>query len=419
MRKNRKNILGTVGAMAVAFLPFQNCGQFSSVSQGSLAGGAPLFSNQSTRPNLTSSSAVSGYIFYGQYGVNSNDPMGNKVCEYPSLQNCLTNADGASYGAMGISSSGLSSSSRLHKISFEFQSNGFLSKNPSAHFAMGLRGRITKNASGTPIAVNGRGFIIGTLGADPRNHSNAACASNMLEVESYHGDISLTDPSKPANHVFSDTCTDSIFHESLWYKLELYVSSDRKIAYKVFDPQSNLVAAQVIQDPYDYLDPNLTGFFFGHVFESPITSPDGNWNIIVKNIQTSESESAIEDSFQAPLLNFSLASTRLVDNSLVSFNQIKNMGVFANPFSDVRSRIYGCANPVVRVDSGLSCQAASDFRIINFSGDDSFVKVGSNLGILAAPILNYPADVYKLVLRTNPESTYNQVTIRIDSTLGP
>ena len=52
-------------------------------------------------------------------------------------------------------------------------------------------------------------------------------------------------------------------------------------------------------------------------------------------------------------------------------------------------------------------------------GDDSFVKVGSNLGILAAPILNYPADVYKLVLRTNPESTYNQVTIRIDSTLGP
>jgi hypothetical protein len=344
--------------------------------------------------------------------------MGNKVCDYPSLQNCHTNADSGSAGAMGIGDAGLSPNYTLHKMTFEFQSNGFFAKNPSAHFAVGLRGGITRNASGNPIAVNGRGFIIGTLGTDPRNNSNPACRLNMLEVESYHGDANLKDPSIPGNHVYSNTCTDTIFADGLWYKVELYVSSDRKIGVKVYDDQSHLIHTQLMQDLYDYLDPNLTNFFFGHVFENPVTSSAGNWNIIVKNVQTFGAVDSIDNYFKTPLINFSLGTSPLPDNSLVTYNQVKNIGVYVNSFPAARTRIYGCANLLDQVDSGTGCRVAADFRIINFVGDNSYVEVGSSLQLLAAPLLNFPVNVYKLVLRINPESYYNQITLQVDTNPG-
>lgn len=300
--KSLKKILYLASSLFVVLLFFQNCNSGMALSDSDpISLNTFSSSTENIPPKDPTEIIFSGgsYIFYGKFNVNPNDPKGNQVCNFPSLNNCSTSANGKSRGALIEKNSGLDPKARLHKMTFDFQSNGFLAKNPAAHIAVGIRGRITEDLAGDPVAVNGRGFLIGhhAGGGDPRNNNNPACLTNMLQVESYHGDISRIDPKIPANHIFSDTCTGSIFSEAVWYKLELYVSTDRKIGYRVLDQNSKLIRSFLISDPYNYLDPNIADFFLAHVFENDVLNPNGNWNFIIRDVKLIQSESNIEKYF--------------------------------------------------------------------------------------------------------------------------
>lgn len=392
-------------------ISFQNCspGGFQTLGasqEASLSSASD--DNAGTEENIKK---ISGYIFSASYRSSASDLSGVMVCEYPGNTNCKTDADGKSKGRMQVHDSGLAVSAPLHKLAFKFYSDGYFAKNREAHFAIGLRGNVT-HENGDPVAVNGRGFIIGQLGGDSRNAGNPACSRDMAQIETYSGDAGRGNPALPWNHIFSESCSDAIFKDGQWYTLELYVSSDRKIGYKVFDNNGALVYSHLLLDPYNYLNPNLSDWFMGHVFDTPVTSANGNWSIIVKDITLSQSNDPIEKSFITPLMTFSHLGKALQDGAVVSLAEMTNESLVVGDFPSLRTRVFGCAGPTSAVDAG-ACSKAHEFRVIDFSGDGAFRKVGSKLSVLDGPIYQYPNNLYKLILRVNPQSPIGQATVRV------
>lgn len=431
-------IIGASFLLSIALVSFQNCSkggfnviQESSTNTSGIAGldgsgagtssdsgngtsvsGGGSGANNSTLPSLTVAKSYPGFVFSANYRSSETDLTGVKVCEYPNNTNCKTDADGKSKGRSFTESSGLNASSNVHKISFDFYSNGYFLNNRDAHLAIGIRGNITNDSNNQPIAVNGRGFIVGQLGGIPINAVNPTCINDMSQIETYHGDEYIKNNATPGNHVFPTTCSDSLFVDYKWYHLESFVSADRKIGYKVFDENSKLIHSALMQDPYNYIGGNLTDWFVGHVFDTHIASTSVSWSMTLKNIQLAESNAAIEDFFIEPVLSFYLANAVLTDNSLVTVNDLNTKILSIGEFSSLRTRIYGCAGPAVNVEAG-ACSNKSEFRVINRSSDGSFVSAGNRLNILPSSLDSYPSDIYKLVIRLNPDSDYKQITVRI------
>ena len=411
-----KFILISIATTAVIF-SFQNCNPKSSTfetkaiqsSSESSLGNTPLILTTPTAPGAV----LKSYQFIGEYKSSSTDLSGIKICQFPSLTNCHSDADGKSKGRAFFENTPLNPSSNIHIMKFEFISNGYLSKNTSAHFAMGLRGRITLDANKDPISVNGRGFIVGYLGGAGYNTGNAACQIRHGEIETYHGDANLQDSSIPGNHLYPESCTDTIFEEGQLYKVEVYVSRDRKIGFKVFDANSKIIHSYLKQDPTNYIDPEFNQWFIGHVFDTPITSASGNWGLTIQNIQFAESNLSIESYFLQKLAAFQLGNQLVADNTVYTLAEVKEKGLSIGDYSPFRTRVFGCANPTNLIDAGTSCQNPADFRIINFSGDESFEKVGTRLKIIGASVDPYPANTYKLLLRINPFDSQNQNSIQV------
>lgn len=63
-------------------------------------------------------SSSRSFIFYGKYDIaqNSQDKTGAQICDYPSLNNCRTHADGKGRGASAAMTSGLNPDSNVHII---------------------------------------------------------------------------------------------------------------------------------------------------------------------------------------------------------------------------------------------------------------------------------------------------------------
>lgn len=410
-----KLILLIVGVAASLFI-FQNCNSKISNSQ-SQSLNAPAPGAFEPPPVLTiptvPGAIAKSYQFSGEYKSSATDLSGIKFCRYPSLTDCRTDADGKSKGRSFFENTPLNPNTNLHIMKFEFISNGYLSKNRSAHFAVGLRGRVTQDANKDPIAINGRGFIIGYLGGHPANTANVACQTRHGEIETYHGDANLSDPAIPGNHLFAESCTDAVFQDGQLYKIEIYVSRDRKIGFKVFDGNSKIIHQYWKQDPTDYINLEFNQWFIGHVFDTAITSAAGNWNIIVQNIQFAESSASIESFFLQKMVAFQYGNQLVADNSVYQLPDVKTTGLSLGEYPALRTRVYGCANPANLIDNGTSCQNPADFRAIEFSGDGSFEKVGTRLKIIAASIESFPANTYKLLLRPNPADAQNQNSIQI------
>lgn len=392
-------------------ISFQNCSPGGFQTNASSEESSIHLNSESEDESQVIIKEISGYVFSASYRANPHDASGVMVCEYPGNTNCKTDADGKSKGRMQVHNSGLDVSAPLHKLAFKFYSDGYFAKNREAHFAIGLRGSVT-HENGDPVAVNGRGFIIGQLGGDSRNAGNPACSRDIAQIETYSGDAGRGNPGVPWNHIFSESCSDAIFKDGQWYGLELYVSSDRKIGYKVFDNNGALVYSHLLQDPYNYLNPNLSDWFMGHVFDTPVTSASGNWSITVKDITLSQSQEPIETRFAAPLMTFAHFGNVLQDGALVSLAEMTNESLVVGDFPSLRTRVFGCAGPVSAVDAG-ACSKAHEFRPIEFSGDGAFRKVGNKLSVLDGPIYQFPNNLYKLILRINPQSADKQATVRV------
>lgn len=405
-----------LGAIAIVF---SGCGEITTIKQAiqtELSTSAPESdapspvsggSGAEEDSNFFNQQGANGYVFYGEYRP-SGYSSGIKVCDYPGFANCRSDADGPAKGRAIWASSGLSPLSKVHRLRFEFQSNGYFSKNPGAHIAFGLRGRITKNAAGIPTAINGRGFLIGNVHGDPRNQDNPACGRRILQIESYFGDEDARKPANYGNDIFPASCTDSIFEDGKPYTVELYVSSSRQIGYKVFDSRNRLIHSYLMVDPTDFLDPNLDEWFVAHVFDTPVASSTGNWNFVVKNIVLSETEQAVGNFFLAPLMSYFIDSYRVPDGSI---GRIFEQNIAVGEFAAVRKRVFGCAT----LASRTACDRPEQFRPMDLATDASFTKAGSRQVFIASPWDAFPKERYKVVLRLNPESSFKQATILIDT----
>lgn len=301
-------ILLSLSGLFILGLLFQNCNsnlnaQKHLLKASSLLSGSNLLldRNPLNVNNVTNSkyhSTSRGFIFYGKHEValQGFDKTGAQICDYPSLNNCHVNAEGRGRGASTIINSGLNPNSNVHAVSFQFYSDGFLTKNINSHFASGLRGTLFTDKDGNSIGVEGRGAILGNLWGIPKNQSNSACQGMMMQIESYFASQHLANKG-PGNDVFPASCSGAIFHEKTYYNMEVYVSRDNKIGYIVKDVNGVVLTKKLISDPYDLIDKNLTGFFIAHVFDIDINSKNDEWSFIIDKINFKESNSSIEGFF--------------------------------------------------------------------------------------------------------------------------
>lgn len=422
-KKFLRSVLFIMSSFGILFL-FQNCSQaFKTDPNHQLEATDSLSSNSEdesepisqANPSLNSPQVapLKSYIFKSEYRRNSRDLSGVKVCDYPTMLNCLSDSEGRSKGRSIVNRTPLNAASNVQIMKFEFISNSYFAKNTSAHLAIGLRGRITLDAANNPVGINGRGFIIGYVGGHPTNIGQVSCQTRHGQIETYHNDASAKDSSIYGNHVFPESCTDSIFKDGVLYKVEVLVSRDRKIGYRISNENSKLLHSYLIQDPTNYIDLNLNDWFLAHVFDTPVTTSAGEWSFIIKNIQFSESNISIDRFFNQKVIQFQLGSQALNDNSLVTLDQIRNQGLGSVSYTAERGQVYGCASPVSAIDAGVACRNAEGFRAIKLSSDPAFVKIEDRLQVIPESFSAFPANTYKLILRLNPLDSQNQSTVRI------
>lgn len=358
-------------------------------------------------PSYQNQKHISGFQFFSEYRANINDVSGNRVCDYPSLKSCRSETDGPSRGTGIWGPSGLNSKAKLHRMRFDFISNKYFSNKPGGHIAFGIRGDLTLNSNGDPTSVYGRGFVIGNLSAASPNISNPACQFRIAQIESFFGN----------NQIFPETCSDSIFLDGRLYSLELLVSSDGKIGYKVYDDQKKQIYSSLIKDPNNNLNPNFTGWFSGHVLDGRVTSPEGNWNYIIKDIILDESNTVnIEDEFRKLTISTFINQITVPNDSVArAFLDEVSIGDFTNS----RTRVFGCAGPIYNAKN--DCQNISNFRVMYIQTDttqiidETFKRVGSRIVIRHEILNNLPKDLYRLTLRLNPADTRSEIRFLIDS----
>ena len=418
LQKSKRALLalGLIFVLGLSLF-FQNCSVNNSQLNKDILGleqqvsgvNSPAGSSRAQPASSSANSALKSYAFVGEYRSSAADLSGIKICDYPSYANCKTDADGRSKGRSKFEAAPLSPSSNVQIMKFQFRSEGFLSNNLQSHFAMGLRGQITHDENQNPIGVNGRGFIIGYVGGRTENAGNQSCQTRHGQIESYYNDIGLTQPALGQNKVFAESCTDTIFEEQQTYNIEVYVSLDRKIGYKIYNSNNELLHQYLVQDPTNHISLGLNEWFIGHVFDTPVTSAQGNWKLIIQNIDFLESQLNIEEYFNSSIHGFTLGDTALANGQGVSYEGVQNYFLSLGDFSEQRTRVYGCANPV----NSEACLSAANYRQIGFASDESFEKIGKRLRLKFESLAPYPAGTYELFIRLNPADSQNQYRVKI------
>lgn len=380
-----RRILSLLGA-TVTLVLFQNC-------SGGVSSGSPLYSFTALTDNE---------IFNINSGLRFRDRSvaSPEVCDFPSLANCVNNTQGSKRGQMRYWETGLDPASPLHKLSFTFRSNGYLLRNSQAgqHLVIGLRGRVAYNDLREPTGLNGRGFILGAMSS-----TNSTCTSRMLASRGDYDDAHTANPLLLANQIFTNTCSDQLIQDGQNYQVELFVSRDGKIGVRVFDENQVLLHSSLSTDPNGFLNPNLTGAFFGYENPSALTNANEDWDFTLSNIQASASNESIESYFQQPFLSFYLGANSLSDNSQISIFDLNNPGASVGQFQQ-RTRVFACLATEASVDS--FCGTSTHFSEISFTSNPYFIYQDQKLSFNGSALLSgLPTGVYTVVVRTNPESS--------------
>lgn len=348
-----------------------------------------------------------------------NTAEGNMVCKYPSGV-CRTDADESSGGASAYGNIPNSSGSFIHYMKFRFYSSGFFAKNPDAHIAFGLRGqRLRVEEFGANAGVDGRGMIIGNIGYGyAYNKNNIACVDRMAQVESYFRTSQTSKKTPNGNLIVPTTCSDTIFEDYKWYSVELEVTSHQYIIYKVYNNNNQLIYKSYYNDQPNYIDPNLTGWFIGHVFGDP----KGLWSLKLENFEVGHVISG--DPFYpvknfTPPLSFSSKYGVAQEPSAHDFSVVFNKSIpsqikLNNIFN--RTRLFGCANHrpnKTGVDS-VDCSKAENYRTMTFSTETDWVFSGTTLSLKESFIKSVPAGFYTLYFRQNPQDSLSQVSLSME-----
>lgn len=365
-------------------------------------------SNEPTaKPGASYYSNAKGFILSGKSSlVSSENPKGNEVCDYPSKSSCVyTETAYRGKGASRILHTNLNPDANIHIVKFKFFSDKYFEYNPSAHFALALRGKSYFNNENSAIGHDGRGIIIGNISS--RNMGNPACDPTILQIETFSASNMLFRGRPEGNAVFPETCSTKIFNDGVWYTIEVYVSLDLKIGYKIKDSLGQLIVKQMIKDPTDFIDRSLNDFMIAHVFDE-VPTVGRNWSIIVDQISFSESNQSFEAYFGVPAVSFYLGNQKLKSGEKISMAQIKSQGLFIGPFHSLINNVYGCFS------NESLCETFEQYK--NLFSHSTFDKTGEKLKLNLEAIKQMPKDVHTLKVRTNPMASWDQVTVLLDLT---
>lgn len=389
--------------------------------------------------NSTSSVQRSGIKSYGAGAIGSNTdsvipkvvvPTDNviefsstngvlKRCTYPS-GNCRTNQDEHSGGATASEAMPGTEKSFLHYMKFRFYSNGYFSKNPEGHFAFGLRGkRMRVEDYGDKAGVDGRGMIIGAIGYGYfYNKNNRACVDRMAQIESFYRSSQIAKKAEFGNKIFPETCSDTIFEDNKWYSVELEATAHQYIIYKIFNNEGKLIYKSYLYDQPNYLDPNLTEWFIGHVFNKENTT----WSVRLENFEVGH---IVDGDVFYPVKNFSSPLSFSVDNKPISTEKSRDYSVVITKgasnqikLNNVvnRTRLYGCASfrkTKTSVDS-VDCQNPENYRMMTFSTETDWRLAGENYILRETFADNYPAQFYTLYFRLNPQDELTEAALSFE-----
>lgn len=351
--------------------------------------------------------------------VFSGSANGLKVCKYPSGI-CRTNADEGSGGASAYGDMPGSQNSFIHYMKFSFYSDGYFANNPDGHMAFGLRGkRMRVEEYGDKAGVDGRGIIIGAIGYGYfYNKNNRACVERMAQVESFYRSALNDKKTNYGNKIFPETCSDTVFEDKKWYTVEIEVTSHQYIIYRIYNNTGNLIYKNYIYDQPNYLDPNLTEWFIGHVFETPNTT----WNVRLENFEVGHIVSG--DSFY-PVKEFATPLSFSVGNVILPASKARDYSVVVMKGASTpiklhnvygRTRLFGCASYRTSKNSvdSVDCQNPDNYRIMNFSTESDWKFDGNTFSLRETFADSYPSQFYTIYFRLNPQDALTEAALAFE-----
>lgn len=217
--------------------------------------------------------------------------------------NCIKN-DGALDGRAFISTKldEKAARAKFHRVSFEFTSQNYFKLNPVGHFMLGLRGsweleKDKEKAKSNMGDANGRGVIWGNIANIKENEGNPKCKDGAMEIKSYSKDAFALGIATRKEMLFTESCSDGLIKDGQAYRVEVDVLKSRHIFYRLYDKAGVLIYKTYVQDQENSrIDPQLTGWFIGHVFDlqsdnldndndGKIDNETANWTMTIKNLK--------------------------------------------------------------------------------------------------------------------------------------
>lgn len=338
---------------------------------------------------------------------------GNMVCTYPSGK-CRTDKDEYSGGASLYGDIPGSSGSFIHSMKFKLYSKGYFAKNPDGHFAMGLRGQyLSYEKFKEKAGHDGKGIIFGSIGYGyPPNKNNPSCVTKMIQAESWFKSYQLLNNSSSANNIFPTTCSDSILEDYNLYTIEIEVTSHHYIIYKVYNSNGILIHHNYYNDLPNYKDPNLTGWFIGHVFENQTAE----WSLRMEDFQVGHIKNS---DVLYPIKSFSSSIYFTNNDKIISRENINNFStiIYKNQLANIklnnvtnRKRVWSCANfRKIKTDSdSVDCNNWQNYREIKLTVDPDWIYQGDKLILRADYLKSLPSQYYTVYFRLNPQDELSQ-----------
>jgi hypothetical protein len=347
-------------------------------------------------------------------------PNGNMVCSYPSNV-CKTDADEHSGGASYRGTIPNSANSFIHYMKFKFYSDGYFANNPGGHIAIGLRGIALRDedVGAANAGANGRGMIFGHIESSfSYNKSNPACVDRMVEVETWYRTAYNEKRANDSGNIIPSTCSDTIFEDYKWYSAELEVTTTQYIIVKIYNSDNQLIYKTYYNDQPNYLDPNLTGWFIGHVFQSA----GKTWSVRFENFEVGH---VLDTDIFYPVKDFSPTisfSTRLgeVNNqngndfSIVLDKSLSSQIAVNNIVN--RTRIWGCTSlrSSKSAADSVDCNNSANYKIMNLSAEADWVYSNNTFSLKESFVKSLPAGFYSQYFRLNPQDITNQISLSFE-----
>lgn len=194
---------------------------------------------------------------------------------------------------------------------FWFHSTAFFDRT-DRHLAIGLRGRIERDASGFPLHAVGRGITIGDTSGNPivwdaqhLERTHGGCLnSEPLVLPWAPGQSQVESFWAGGNHLYLGTCKPTLpmiidpiwgyavdgthgLHDDAWYRYTISVSDQGVVAFTIQDINLQVIGSASVDDSWNFVPDDIRQW---------IGVSDGNddapWTVDFQNIESGWATSA-------------------------------------------------------------------------------------------------------------------------------